>query len=254
MSIDWFTIVAQAINFLVLLWLMKRFLYKPILKAIDEREKRIAEELSNAETKMNAANNQKEEYDRKNDELDHQSAALLKKAQDEGHAEKQRLLKEAMETADALSKKRQQSLVEEEAALRESVSQRTQAEVLAITRKVLADLAEMSLEERVVEVFIQRMHDLDASKKKSMISALKKESGTSTVRTALDISPELKASIETSVKEIIGSQTHITFESTPDLINGIELVVNGQKVAWNVADYLSSVEENLDDLLKKKDR
>jgi F-type H+-transporting ATPase subunit b len=51
MLIDWFTVGAQALNFLVLVWLMKRFLYKPILDAIDEREKRIAAELANADAK-----------------------------------------------------------------------------------------------------------------------------------------------------------------------------------------------------------
>ena len=42
MLIDWFTVAAQALNFLILVWLMKRFLYKPILHAIDAREERIA--------------------------------------------------------------------------------------------------------------------------------------------------------------------------------------------------------------------
>ena len=46
MLIDWFTVGAQALNFLILVWLMKRFLYKPILTAIDTREKRIAAELA----------------------------------------------------------------------------------------------------------------------------------------------------------------------------------------------------------------
>jgi F0F1-type ATP synthase, subunit b len=49
MLIDWFTVGAQGLNFLILVWLMKRFLYRPILHAIDEREKRIAAELSDAE-------------------------------------------------------------------------------------------------------------------------------------------------------------------------------------------------------------
>jgi len=51
MLADWFTIVAQALNFLILVWLMKRFLYKPVLHAIDEREKRIAKELADADAK-----------------------------------------------------------------------------------------------------------------------------------------------------------------------------------------------------------
>ena len=51
MLIDWFTVGAQTLNFLILVWLMKRFLYKPILNAIDAREKRIATQLSDADTK-----------------------------------------------------------------------------------------------------------------------------------------------------------------------------------------------------------
>lgn len=254
MSIDWFTVLAQAINFIVLLWLMKHFLYKPILHAIDKREKRIAEELANAETIKAVAERQKEEYALKTEDLNRQSTAFLKKAQDEGHSEKLRLLEEARNTADALSRKRKESLVAEDKNLREAVSRRIQDEVIAITRKVLADLAGTSLEERVVEVFVQRMHDLDASKEMAVTSALKKEPGTVTVGTALDITPALRTAIETSIKEIVGTQTKILFEGAPDLISGIEFGFNGQKVAWNVADYLSSIEESLDDLLKEKAR
>ena len=55
--IDWFTVIAQVINFFILVWLLKHFLYKPIINAIDAREKRIADELANAKSK--------EEEDRK---------------------------------------------------------------------------------------------------------------------------------------------------------------------------------------------
>jgi len=97
MKIDWFTIAAQALNFLVLLWLMKRFLYKPILHAIDEREKRITEELANTETGKAKAEKLKDEYDQENADLNRQSADFLKKAQDAGQAERLRLLYEARE-------------------------------------------------------------------------------------------------------------------------------------------------------------
>ena len=66
MLIDWFTVGAQAVNFLILVWLLKRFLYKPILKAIDAREKRIAAELADAATQMNAAEQLRVEFQGKN--------------------------------------------------------------------------------------------------------------------------------------------------------------------------------------------
>jgi F-type H+-transporting ATPase subunit b len=98
------------VNFLILVWLMKRFLYKPILDAIDAREKRIAAELANADAKKAEAQKEHDEFQRKNTEFDQQRAALLSKATDEAQAERQRLLDEARKAAADLSSKRQETL------------------------------------------------------------------------------------------------------------------------------------------------
>ena len=72
MLIDWFTVGAQAVNFVILVWLMKRFLYKPILHAIDARENRIAAELAEADAKKAEAQSERDEFQAKNEELDRQ--------------------------------------------------------------------------------------------------------------------------------------------------------------------------------------
>ena len=110
MLIDWFTVGAQALNFLILVWLLKRFLYKPILDAVDAREKRIAAELADADAKKAEAKKERDEFQHKNEEFDQQRAALLSKATEEAKAERQRLLDEARKAADALSAKRQETL------------------------------------------------------------------------------------------------------------------------------------------------
>ena len=83
MPIDWFTVVAQAINFLILVWLLKRFLYRPILHAIDERKKGIANQLAEAEAKKAEAQKERDDFQHKNEEFDQERAALLKKVTDE---------------------------------------------------------------------------------------------------------------------------------------------------------------------------
>ncbi|MEO5958542.1 MAG: F0F1 ATP synthase subunit B, partial [Opitutaceae bacterium] len=70
MLIDWFTVGAQVLNFLILVWLMKRFLYKPILNAIDAREKKISAELADAESKRAEAMKDRDEFQQKNEEFD----------------------------------------------------------------------------------------------------------------------------------------------------------------------------------------
>ena len=85
MLIDWFTVGAQALNFLILVWLLRRFLYKPILHAIDAREKRIATELADADAKKAEAQRERDEFQHKNEEFDQQRAALLRQATDEAN-------------------------------------------------------------------------------------------------------------------------------------------------------------------------
>ena len=83
MLIDWFTVGAQALNFIILVWLLKRYLYKPILNAVDTREKRIAAELADAE-----AEKAREEFQHKNEEFDRQRADLLDNVTAEAKAER----------------------------------------------------------------------------------------------------------------------------------------------------------------------
>jgi F-type H+-transporting ATPase subunit b len=166
MLIDWFTVGAQALNFLVLVWLLKRFLYRPILGAIDAREKRIAAELAAADAKKAEALKERDEFQHKNEEFAQQRDALLRKATDEALAERERLLEEARQAAAMLQAKRHETLINEEQNLHQAISRRTQQEVFAIARKALTDLSETSLEERIVAVFIHRLRTLDDEAKK----------------------------------------------------------------------------------------
>ncbi len=252
MIIDWFTVGAQTLNFLVLMWLLKRFLYKPILHAIDEREKRIATELANADKKKAEAQKERDEFRKKNEEFDRQRAVLLNRAMDEVNAERQRLLDEAREAADALSAKRQEALKNEEHGLRQTISRRTRQEVFAISRKALTDLATTSLEELLVEAFIRRLRELDGQGRASLAKALATGPGLALVRSAHDLPAKQHEAIQNALNETFSAEIPVRFEIAPDLICGIELSTNGQKVAWSIADYLSSLEKGVDEFLKGK--
>jgi len=254
MLLDWFTIAAQALNFLILVWLMKRFLYKPILNAIDARENRIAKELADADAKKTEAQKERNEFQKKNEEFDQQRAALVSKMTDEAKAERQRLLDEARKAADALSTKRQESLINDAHNLNQAISHLTQKEVFAITRKALTDLATVSLEERMGEIFDRRLRELNGQAKTVLGDALKKNSEPALIRSTFDLPEAQRAAIQNAINETFSAEIHIRFETSPGLVSGIELSANGQKVGWSIADYLSSLEKRVGDLLKDKDK
>lgn len=253
MLIDWFTVGAQALNFIILVWLMKRFLYKPILHAIDEREKKIAAELADAAAKQVDAKKERDEFQKKNEEFDKQRSALLSKATDGAKAERERLFDGARKAADALSAKRQETLKNDARNLNQAITRRAQQEVFAIARKALTDLATTSLEERLGGVFMRRLREMNGKAKDGLGNALKSASDGALVRSTFDLPADQRAAIQKALNETFSADIHLRFETAPDLISGIELTANGQKIAWSISDYLASLQKGVDELLKEKD-
>ena len=254
MLIDWFTVGAQAVNFIILVWLLKRFLYKPILDAVDARERRIAAELADADAKKAQAQKERDEFLNKSEAFDLQRAALLTQAEEEAKVERQRLLIEARQAADALSLQRQDSLQNEAHNLTRAIGERVQHEVFAIARKTLKDLASATLEERIGEAFVRRLRELEGSAKATVVNALKTASAPLVVRSAFDLPLAQRANIQKALEEISSGEVHLKYETAPELFAGVELASNGQKVCWSIADYLVSLESEVTRLLHDKDK
>lgn len=252
MLIDWFTVGAQVVNFSILVWLLKRFLYKPIIDAIDAREKRIALALADADAKTAEAQKERDEFLAKSEEFDRQRATLFTQATEEAHAERRRLFDEARQAAEELRVKRHEALQNESSLLYEAISRRTREEVFAITRKTLADLATTSLEERLVEVFTRRLREMDDKVKTDLAASLTKAPDPAIVRSAFDLPPAQQAILQNALNEAFSAEIRIRFETSPDLISGIELATDGQKIAWSIADYLASLKKGMDELLQEK--
>lgn len=254
MLIDWFTILAQVVNFLILVWLLKRFLYRPILDAIDAREQRIARQLADADAKKTEAQQERDEFQSKNEAFEQQRAALLGRATDEAKAEGRRLLDDARQAADALAAKRQEGLRSEQQSLSAALGRRAREEVFAIARKALADLATTSLEERMGEVFTRRLRELDGKAKTGLGEALKTASEPALVRSAFELPAAQRAAIQNAINESFSADIRLRFETAPELVSGIELATDGLKVGWSIADYLASLEKGVADLLKEQDQ
>ncbi len=251
MLIDWFTVGAQALNFLILVWLMRRFLYQPILHAIDQREQRIAAELAAADAQKAEALQIRAEFEHKKNELDQQRAALLQQAVETAQAEAQRLSEAARQAADALRVQRLQTLRNEVHNLNLEISRGMQREIFAIARKTLADLADTALEERLAAVFTRRLAEMPAPDRQGFAEALKMTKEPALLRCAFDLPPEQRATLQNALNESFAADIAIRFETAPDLIGGIELSANGWKLAWNMADYLESLENQLGELIKQ---
>lgn len=253
MQIDWFTVAAQAVNFLVLMWLLKRFLYKPILNAIAAREKNIADQLADAKAKEAEAQKEQDDFKQKNDAFDKQKAQLLSDAKKEADNAREKLLQEAQAEADALRTKRKEALKAEEHDLNKAIIAHTREEIFAIAAKAMRDLADVSLEEQMCTVFIERLQSLGDTEKHMLTAALTAYSPSVLVTSAFALTPAQQKEIKAALSKISGTDKEkLQFKVTPELISGIELSVSGHKLAWSIADYLAALEKNVDESFAEK--
>jgi F-type H+-transporting ATPase subunit b len=251
MLIDWFTVVAQAVNFLILVWLMRRFLYTPILNAIDAREKLIEKKVSGAASKMTDATAQLADYKDKNEKFEEQRKDLLQKATDEAKTERQRLVEAARQEGDDLRNKQHKALADEQVQLSAAVSLRAKAEVFSIARKALADLSSSSLENSMIDVFGQRLRALDPAAKETLKAAFTSDGEKPVVRTTFELAEPEKVLVRQLVAETFGTENSLQFETSPSLVSGIELTANGEKIAWSIQEYLRALDDSVSELLTK---
>jgi F-type H+-transporting ATPase subunit b len=248
--LDWFTVGAQALNFLILVWLLKRLLYRPILAAIDAREQRIAGQLADAAAKQQQADQQRDEFVRKNDEFNLQRSQLLTQATGAANAENQRLIEVARQTADSASADRQRGLQSDLLNFHQALRMQTQQEVFAIAAQTLRDLSTANLNACIVDTFIHRVRDMGTQAKAALAEAIHGSAAPAAVRSAFELAPEQRAAIQKSLNESFSTDMQLRFQTAPELVAGIELASNGQKLSWNIAGYLGSLEQSVDEIVK----
>ncbi len=252
MSINWFTVIAQVVNFLVLVWLLKRFLYKPILKAIDEREKKITSQIKDANKKEAEAKKEREEFENKNVDFDKQKKALMDKAIEEVNIKREHLLDKAKKDADDLRKKLEEIVKGEQEHLGDEITRRTKTEVFSIAEKMLKELADSNLEQQIVTVFIERLKNLNEKETKKMIDTFKSSKEDIIVKSAFELDKSQQTEIEKVVKKIVHATAGFQFQTAPELVSGIELNANGYKVAWSISEYLSSLKKTIEEIIDSK--
>lgn len=242
MLIDWFTVCAQIVNFLVLVALLKHFLYGPILRAMDAREQTIAGRLAEAEQKAAAARTAEQSFREKNREIADKTAGMLALAKQDADARRAELIDQARQEVITLKTGWQDAVAREQETFVRHLRQMAGHQVYAISRRALADLCSANLEARTVDVFLSRLRDLDPAERQKFAEAVQVTDAVLTVRSAFPLSRVLQDRLTAAVKDTIASGAPVDFETVPDLIMGIELKTRGRKISWNLENYLAILE------------
>lgn len=246
MRIDWFTFTAQIVNFLILIWLLRHYLYGPLLDAMDRREERISSRLDEAREARADAERAMAGLEAERAELAEAKQRMLAEARAEAARRKRDLLESARGDVDRLERAWRESVRRERSAFLEDLSERASSEILATTRRVLRDLADEDLEDRAIEAFIHRLVGLEGGERRAIVRAIREAEREPVIRTRFPLSEAQRGRIETILSEVVEEPVEARFERDADLGFGIELEGGGHRIGWSLASYLGALEERVD--------
>lgn len=240
MLIDWFTLAAQILNFLVLVWLLKRFLWTRLIQAIDDRENRIAARLADADLKDKQAIQRMEELDAGAAGVVREQREALAQARREADELRLEMTRKAREDVRRQEANWREDLEREKSAFLDDVRQRMGVELLAVIRRALTDLACADIQHCATEVFLERLQNADLSSLRELAKG-----GTITVLSASDFSEEMKRRIEEVLTARLGQAVRLKFDRHPAMSWGVELRSNGRAIGWTPDSYLESLDSSL---------
>lgn len=243
MELSWSTFLLEIINFLVLVWILKRFLYKPVLNVIAQRRSGIEAQLDEAQHLHNEAEALKGQYEGRLAEWDRERQQARDSLVQELDEERQRQL-QALQTQ--LSQEREKADVVNERrrneALRET-EHRALQQASEFATRLLSQAAGPELEARLVDMVIQQLAELGSEQTTALQAQWGEPLTAITVSSAYPLSTEQQQALQSRLASITGLSSPLQFKQEPALLAGLSITVGAWVLQANLRDELRGFAE-----------
>ncbi|MBF2016675.1 MAG: F0F1 ATP synthase subunit B [Rivularia sp. T60_A2020_040] len=250
MLINWFTVIAQIINFLILVFLLQRFLYKPIMQTIKKRQAMIDKQWQDAEIAQEEAQRQATSYRQQQQELKQQEEAITTQMLEKVEQEHQQLLIKARQEVEEMQVKWREALLQEHSDFIRSLREQIAKQTNLIARQALQDLADTNLEQQMIFKFCERLQNIDQNQQQTITQSLQYSHQPIIIKSSFEISPENRQKIIKALPIAVLSNNTLEFQTSPDLICGIQVKLAAYVISWNLDDYLQTLESRFQQNLR----
>lgn len=243
MELNWSTFILEIVNFLVLVWLLKRFLYRPVLDVIARRRAGIEKTLADAETRHAEAERLRAHYEGRLADWDReqqQARATMTQDVENERARRRADLREELErireTARVAEQRRR---VDAERRLEETAL----AQGARFAARLLAQGAGPETEARLVELAIEALTDLPDERRDALRGNFAGAADAVRVTTAFVLPDDRRRRLADALGAARGSALEPHFDQDPALIAGVRIALGAWVLGLNVADELRGFAE-----------
>lgn len=244
MELNWSTFVLEIINFLVLVWVLKRFLYKPVLAVIEKRRAGIERTLADAESRRAEAGVLQEQYENRLAVWEQEKDAAREALRNEIEADRARLLDELRVS---LEQEREKARVVDERRLSDAMRRNEQAALrqgAAFAARLVSRLAGPDLEARLIDLVLEELSGLSPERLDALRAALVEAPPSVNVISAYPMDTAKREELKSLLGTVLGKPVDPKFHEDPSLIVGLRIMVGSWTMHANLQDELKSFAES----------
>lgn len=247
MNINWSTVFFQIINFLIIVWILKKYLFKPVMSSMDSREKTIQDRLLEAKEAKENAEEERKNFEYKIRSLEREKNDIMADAYKKADVEYATLLKTFNAEMAGKRKAFEEQMVMEREFLRNSVRELAGNTIVKTVADALSDLADTDIQEAILSNFINKANQ-GKIKKSEELKKYYENGEKISIRTAFEISSETKKEIVSALSKIVDKKiSKIDFTIDSEIVCGIEIVCPPLLISYGMNTYIEELKQNLDD-------
>lgn len=244
MELDWTTFFLEILNFLVLVWILKHFFYRPVLAAINRRRSYIEETLANATKIQGEALTLKAENETDRAAWDKEREALHIKLTEEITIKRERMLAELAAEADQTREKNRTLDDQRQQEWLRATEERALTQATQFTATLLSRLASPELEAKLYALLIQDLQGLTPAETSLLISTSNLSDLHIETESAYPLSEAHRSELSRLLAELIGQTLPVNFSENPALLSGLQVSIGPWVLHANLRDELALFRES----------
>ena len=247
MQISLFEIIALIINFFVLLFLLQKLFYRPVMKIMEERQQKIEDSISNAERKNEEAQELIRTYEQKMSEIEKEKMEIMNEAVKEAGEYKRDLVEKYEKEAEVKKSAFMEDVREDREAIRAEIRTFMVKGTVDIARNLVDSFKREDLENYLFEALLERIRTFSEENPEGA----RREGGAFILISAGEVDERKKEQLEYVLQENRLETTSLELREDPSLVAGYMLKMPDYTIYSSISHFVDRKEEQLDHFLEQ---
>ncbi|MGE0886660.1 MAG: F0F1 ATP synthase subunit delta [Blastocatellales bacterium] len=239
MTFNWWTFLLEAVNFVVLAFVLHRLLYRPLHEAIERRREIVNQQRTAAEKAQAEAETIRQQLEVQLAEMDQQRQQTISQARQQAELERKKILDESEKAAARQQEDFRRALARDRQAMLQKLSGEVISQAVNLAERLLLQAADSTLQTQLERHLLETLTEIPTDQRDRLRHDWQTESQ-AWLETAAKSEASVQKDFSAALSSLAGRELALNVRIDPELIGGVRLRIGGHLWDASIAGQLDA--------------